>query len=270
MKRRLADYELVAPLNPAAHGTLWTARPPDRLRRDELVALKIFDVLDDTAFERAVRELRILAAIDSIHVLCPIDAGQDGGHLFYAFDIPSGGPLAASCDDLAKTSILDVVAGAARGVHDLHEFGIAHRNVTPSTVWLGDVGMIGDAGLSGGLDTERSTAGPLGAAGFTDPDVLRGGRATRLTDVYSIGTTLRWAMTRTDWLPTDRSEVSLLEHAARTNTVADDVVGLAGDVAELILACVDADPSRRPATAAEVADRCDALSVRRRGPREGL
>ena len=263
---RVADYELVAPLRDGAHGRWWLARPPARLGlADAQVAVKVLHADGgEEAFSRMVRELRAYAAVRSGHLVTLLDAGHDGGRLFYAARHLPGGTLAAPAAPTDAVGALRAVGGAARGAHALHEAGIAHRDITPATVLLADdgAGVLGDLGLVQLLQPGQTSTGfgPVGSLEHTDPAVLRGERASRSSDLWSLGTTLHQAVTGRSVHPSLAGQ-DLLSAVRVVVTSRPVLAEMPAPVATVVERCLEVDPADRWATAEDLAVACDAAAA---------
>jgi len=104
-----------------------------------------------------------------------------------------------------------------------------------------------------------TSAEALRLAPWLDPAAIRGEKAGRATDLWSLGLLLLHALTgRHSSVPATTPQRAVL-HALRTPPNAS--AGLAPAEAALIRACLEPDPGRRPPTAADLADRMEALAA---------
>lgn len=265
--RRVADYELLERLGDGNHGSYWRARPPARLGiNDEVVRVKVLHAEGgEEAFSRMARELKAMAAIASPHLVQLLDAGHDRGRLYHAERDPGGGSLARPEVDLDHAAVVRAVADAARGAHALHEHGIAHRDITPATVLLQRDGgaVLSDLGLLQVLAEGQTTtgAGPIGAMAYTDPSVVRGDRASRASDLWSLGAVLHRAVTGASIHPglADQDLLTALRRIVGERPVLDP--SLPPALAPIVERCLAADPADRFPTAAELADALEAADA---------
>ncbi len=196
---RIADYELLELLSEGNHGTFHLARTPQRLGVDApQVMVKVLHLTaTDAAFAAFARELRAIVAVASPHLTTLLDAGQAGGRLFYVVPHYPAGSLASGRHDASV--VISAVAGAARGAHDLHELGVAHRDIRPSNVMVTQEGggHLADLGLAtaGSLGTMTVGVGPIGTVEYMEPGVVMGERAGRASDVWSLAIAVHEALT---------------------------------------------------------------------------
>ena len=173
-----------------------------------------------------------------------------------------GGTLAAPAAPLSKAAKLRAVADAARAAHDLHEAGIAHRDLRPGNILLRADGSacLGDLGLAQLGTGSVTSMAPMASIGFVDPKLITGDTASRASDIYSLGAVLHWALTGkhihagvegVDPMMAVRSVLRQPPHVHRDLLTADE--------ADLVLACTSANVEQRPSTALEVAVLIEAL-----------
>jgi serine/threonine protein kinase len=261
---RIADYSIVRSLGEGNHGEFFLAHPPARLGLDaEFVAVKVLTGgSTEDAVRRTTRELRAFAAVRSPHLTTLLDAGQEGNRFFYSMPYFPLGSLAAPARPLDRPEILRAVRHAALAAHALHEAGIVHRGIKPANVLLCEDGAkLSDLGLAQLLAPGQTVTGmgPVGSVEFLDPGILRGERASRASDVWSLGVTLHSALTgvgiygplpETDPLLGIRKVLSSTPQLSPRLSPAE---------LQLVEACLAADPADRPATAQVLADRIAAL-----------
>ncbi len=261
----IADYELVRSLGSGNYGEFFLATPPPRLHIDvDYVVVKVLVTAgSDSAFNRAMRELRIFAQVNSPNLVTLYDAGQDGDSFFYAMEYCSGGSLAHPTNPTSTDLAISTTAGAARAAHDLHEAGIAHRDITPANVLIADSGAkLADLGLAQFLSPGYTVTGmgSVGSVEFMDPLVIKGGRADRASDIWSLGATLHRAITGRGIygeLP-DADPVFCMRRVLTGEPSIDP--SLTPEVALVIRDCLARSPVDRPLTAAVVATRLDAIT----------
>lgn len=262
---RIADYELTESVGRGNHGAIYRAAPPPRLGLDApVVAVKVLDKhAGDEEYRRFANELRLFASMRSPYLVTLHDAGQQEGRLFYAMDYHPLGSLANPMRELTMTQALRAVAGAARGAHALHNVGVAHRDIKPANILLTeDGGRLSDLGLAQVLNPGQTVTGfgPIGSIEFMDPGTIRGEKATRASDIWSLGASLHRALSGASVFGEIPSSdvLSALRHVLAMRPVVDHELP-AGHRA-IIERCMAVLPEERPATAAELADELERLA----------
>ena len=168
-----------------------------------LVALKYLSLARPAETERFLREARFAARLRHPAIVQVFEAGEVEKIPFIAMQYIPGEHLAAAALDRAAT--LDVMRQVAGALAHAHEQGIVHRDVKPENIlvdverraYVTDFGIARDltAEMGGTISHEGHI---LGTPGLMSPEQARGevraidGR----TDVYALGATLYFALTR--------------------------------------------------------------------------
>ncbi|MDY7102586.1 MAG: serine/threonine-protein kinase [Actinomycetota bacterium] len=253
--RRVGDYELVEILGEANHGTFYRARPPAGGGASTVVLKVLHGHASAYDVRRVTNELKLLSSLDSPHIAEVLDAGYADGSVYYAMvDYPDG-TLAAPNRPLSATDRAHLVADAALGAHQLHELGVAHRDIRPANIAIdGRRGRLVDLGLAQvTADTQPSMHGIVGVPVYMAPELITRGDAGRASDVWALGVTLHEALTGR--LPVvDRpvsSAESTLRHLHESPPQLDPAVD--PGFAAIIATCLARTPKDRYLTAESLA-----------------
>lgn len=269
---RIADYTLVRLLGEGSQGKVFLAETPARLARSggvgaEHVALKQLNRgVSPDEFARAAEELKRVSSAQSPHLVPLYETGLAGGRVYYAMEHYPLGSLASPGRPLRPEEALVCVADAARAAHALHEVGVAHRAIKPSNILMADAGgRLGDVGLTHLLSPGQTVSGlaSIHSVEYMEPGVMRGEKASRASDIWALGVVLHRALTgRSIYREVPPDLLSALRQVLSSSPQLDP--SLRSEQAEVVRACLAPDPAERPHTAAEVADRIDALGGRSR------
>jgi serine/threonine-protein kinase len=187
-------FELVAPLGNGGMAEVWRAR--DR-RLDREVAVKLLPASasrDASRRRRIEREARALAALNDPNIVAVYDYGEEpddkGVVPYLVMELVDGPDLHRYLHDagpLDVGSALRILRPVGRAVATAHEAGIVHGDLKPANVFVDAHGpKVGDFGVARVTGEETGATTLAATPAFAAPEVLRGGRPTKASDVYSL------------------------------------------------------------------------------------
>ncbi|MBU0551348.1 serine/threonine protein kinase [Myxococcota bacterium] len=198
-------YRLVRPLGQGQMGAVYLAH--DTRLMDRACAIKLLHPgrLDAPHRQRFERESRIMARLNSPHIVQLLDVGlTPDGQPFLALEYLEGRPLSAAFSPeapLPLASALRITRQILRGLSAAHAAGIIHRDLSLNNVFLVrteggaehvkifDFGLAKDStGLSGEALTQRGTA--LGTPTHMSPEQFQGLAIDHRADLYAVGVIL--------------------------------------------------------------------------------
>ena len=145
-------------------------------------------------FEREIESLRRLT---NPHIIELFESGTDDDTYYYAMEYVDGETLA----DLLRREkrlpwkqVVDIGVQICSALKSAHDAGIIHRDLKPSNLMLNDDGVVKltDFGIAQVFATSKLTAtgGIVGTAEFMSPEQADGRRASKQSDLYSLGAVL--------------------------------------------------------------------------------
>lgn len=269
----LGRYRLLSRLGSGGFSTVWLGFDDDL---DIHVAIKVLAdnwVGHGDTSQRFLEEARLLRRVADKRVVRVHDIGWESGRPYFVMDYVSGGTLAdLSGLPLPAGEALALTSEIARAIQVLHDHEVIHRDVKPSNILLTggpDIRVvIADLGMAKRLAESSRVTVAVGTPGFMAPEQAHGqiGLDVRV-DVYAVAAVGYLLLTGRRPFPESQTVVDV---AVRPPTAAPDpLVGVLqqADVNvdeaaldDLLRAALAHDPGHRPSTAAELADRLDALA----------
>ena len=220
-----------------------------------------------------VDEARLAACIQHPNVVATLDVATVEREMLLVMEYVAGATLAQLVrevrqrGDHAPIAIVASIVGAALlGLHAAHEavddrgqaLNLVHRDFSPQNVLVGGDGVarVADFGIAkaaGRLVTTRDNV-IKGKCGYMAPEQIRGRPVDRRTDIHAAGVVLWEALTGerlfVGGTPSATLNAVLESPIPAPRSVRQDVPV---DVDTVVMRALDRDPSRRFATAREMA-----------------
>ncbi|MEO6244426.1 MAG: serine/threonine-protein kinase [Opitutaceae bacterium] len=260
----IAGYEPHYELGRGGMGVVWLARDT---RLDRLVALKVIAAgADPRLGPRLLREGRAIAQLRHPHIVSVYALEQTEAATFLAMDFFEGGDLQARlhAQPLAPRAAGALVRKLADALAHAHASGVIHRDLKPSNILLdaADEPHLADFGLAAALEGAGDLTAPgtvAGTPGFLAPELLAGAdRASPLSDVYGLGAVLYACVTgRAPFVGDSAAAIlaQLVDREPPSPRLLNPAVPR--DLETLCLKCLEKNPVRRYASAADLRDDLD-------------
>ena len=268
-------YEVGAEIARGGMGRVVEARDTVLGRR---VAVKEALGNDPDALRRFRREIAITARLEHPSIVPVHDAGtlRDGSP-FYVMRKVSGRPL-TELIGAAKTleqrlALLPHIVAAAQALAHAHVRGVIHRDIKPSNILVGELGetvvidwglakVVGEAeepGPSTPIDAGTSLRTRIGSVfgtpGFMAPEQARGEEVGARSDVYALGATLYYTLTRTPpHASASETEMMAAAAAGPAQPIAEVVAGVPRELSTIVDKALAFDDRVRYADAGELAE----------------
>ncbi|MDC0681621.1 serine/threonine-protein kinase [Sorangium atrum] len=217
-------------------------------------------------------EARLAVRIRHPNVVTTLDSVQADDELFVVMEYIAGESLSSLLREAGRRGAQvpqpigsAIIAGALAGLHAAHEatdeegaaLQIVHRDVSPQNILVGEDGIarVLDFGIArAAVRSQVSRVGQLkGKLSYMAPEQLRGAPLTRRADIYAASVVL-WEVLTGRRLFTGECDAEIfgriLEGVVQPPSVYGDVPKA---LDEVVLRGLDRDPSRRYATALEMA-----------------
>jgi serine/threonine-protein kinase len=276
--RELGSYRLAEQLGRGGMGEVWRA-DHRMLARPAAVKLIRPDMLmgvgedRETLVRRFEREAQATALLRSPHTIELYDFGvTPEGSLYYVMELLDGLDMQTLVDrygPLQPGRAVYLLAQVCDSLFEAHENGLVHRDIKPANVYVCQYGMdadfvkVLDFGLVGrrpgiAADT-RLTMGdcPGGTPAFMAPEQILGQMVDGRTDIYAMGCLAFWLLTGSCVFSGATPLDAVVKHAreAPEPPSARSEMPIPAVLDELVLACLEKEPEKRPASAMSLRER---------------
>jgi hypothetical protein len=226
------------------------------------VAIKVlappFD-RDREFVERFRREARAAAGLSHPNIVAVFDSGSDDGTHFIVTELVEGETLADRLRRDGPMPPADAVAVAvdiARALAAAHTRGLIHRDIKPGNVMLlpdGRVKVV-DFGIAraAGSDTLTNTGVVLGSTAYLSPEQAGGQPVDERADLYSLGCVLYEMLTGHVPFRADTPIATMYRHVNEDAPPPSTIAPVQPELEDVVLLCLEKDPKRRFASAAEL------------------
>jgi serine/threonine-protein kinase len=226
------------------------------------VAIKVlappFD-RDREFVERFRREARAAAGLSHPNIVAVFDSGSDDGTHFIVTELVEGETLADRLrrdGPMLPSDAVAVAVDIARALVVAHTRGLIHRDIKPGNVMLlpdGRVKVV-DFGIAraAGSDTLTHTGVVLGSTAYLSPEQAGGQPIDERADLYSLGCVLYEMLTGHVPFRADTPIATCTGTSTRTRRLPRRSRRSSPSSKTVVLRCLEKDPKRRFASAAEL------------------
>ncbi|MGB1925159.1 MAG: serine/threonine protein kinase [Rubripirellula sp.] len=233
-------------------------------------AVKVLPLEKSTDESRAAfqHEIRLQAGLDSAYLVRAFDAGRDGNVHYLVTEYVPGNDLRRlirASGPLSVAAAALIIADAARGLQYAHELGMVHRDIKPGNILVTPDGhaKVSDIGLavwSMSLDADPRAGKIVGTADYLSPEQIRDPASIGpLSDIYSLGCTLYFAVTGKVPFPGGDSKSKCRRHCEQTPWHPRRFTpSLPEEFVDVVADMMEKEAERRIQSAAEVVERLEA------------
>src|SRR3569623_2400867 len=252
-----ARYQFVGFIGKGGMGAVYKAHDP-QLKR--YVALKFLMRTEGGRAKRFVAEARAQAKVEHSNVCKVYEVGTAQGVPYIAMQFIDGVTPSAAQEQMTIEDKVHVLRKVADAVHAAHQGGLIHRDLKRSNVMVERTErgnwqpFVLDFGLAREVDAGATIAGEVaGTPAYMAPEQARGERADRRTDVWGLGATLYALLTGRPPNKGTTAEAFASLVTQDVPSIRTVVPQIPGELATIVMKCLERDPARRYADAGEMA-----------------
>lgn len=152
--------------------------------------------------QRFSREISVLSEVSNPHIVRLMDNGVDNDVYYYAMEYVDGETLTDRLrrdKRLTWSEAIEIALQICVALKAAHDAGIVHRDLKPGNLLITKTGQIklADFGVAQVFAGSKLTVtgGIVGTAEFMSPEQAKGQRATKQSDLYSLGAVMYLMLT---------------------------------------------------------------------------
>jgi serine/threonine protein kinase len=252
-------HEVLNSLGEGGMGLVYRVR--DR-ETNEILALKLLrpEIARDPAMmERFKDEIRLARRITHKNVCRIYDFNRVDDLAYLTMEFVDGESLRAYLKRAGKLSperVVDLARQIAAGLGEAHAQGVVHRDLKPENVMLARDGLVKlmDFGIARALEGNTTTTQTvIGTPGYMAPEQSQGKGVDQRTDLYALGLILYECLTgRRAFAGATPVEVALKQIKERPVPPRQLLSSTPPHLEAIVMRCLEKEPSRRFASAAEL------------------
>ncbi|HTN04238.1 MAG TPA: serine/threonine-protein kinase, partial [Planctomycetaceae bacterium] len=251
---RIGPYHLERLLGTGGMGSVYLGRHRDA---GYLAAVKVLPAAmarEEGFVVRFQREVEALRQLKSPHIVQLYDDGADDGTYYYAMEYVDGETLTDLLKRERRLPWREVIAMTLQmcaALKAAHDAGIIHRDLKPSNLLISADRTIklSDFGVAQVFAASRLTVtgGIIGTAEYMSPEQAQGKRASRRSDLYSLGAVMYVMLTgRPPFSGESAIEVLKKHQFGQFDRPRNFVPELPSWLDELVCQMLEKDPEKRP------------------------
>jgi tetratricopeptide (TPR) repeat protein len=191
---QVADWEIERKLGAGGMGTVYLGKHRETGQQAAIKVLPASLAREEGFVERFKREIASMKQLKSPHIVEFFESGNDGDTYYYSMEYVDGETLTARLKRdkrIPWQEVIDYSLQICRALKAAHNTGIIHRDLKPSNLMLASDGTIKltDFGVAQVFASQKLTitGGIVGTAEYMSPEQAKGQRATKKSDLYSLG-----------------------------------------------------------------------------------
>ena len=264
---RFGDYILERVLGRGGMGVVYLAFQVQLERRVAIKMIRSGCLASDDEVTRFHTEARSAASLAHPNIVTVYQCGECDGHHYFSMDYIPGTDLAKriSSGPMSPKDAVRYVRDVARAIDYAHQQGVVHRDLKPANVLIdeSDAVVVTDFGLAKQIGSDQgltATGATLGTPSYMSPEQAAGKSEDQgtSTDVYAIGAILYALLTGRPPFHGESVLQTIMQVIHRpAPKVRQSHPNVHSDLETIVTKCLEKLPSRRYASAGELADDLD-------------
>lgn len=251
--QRIGPYEIERKIGAGGMGTVYLGR---HVETGLVAAVKVLPTMlarEPGFVARFNREIAALKKLSHPNVVELFDSGVDGETYYYAMEYVDGDTLTSRLKRdkrIPWRETIDIGVQICAALKAAHNAGVIHRDLKPSNLLISRDGTVKltDFGVAQLFASGKLTAtgGVIGTAEYMSPEQAEGKRATRQSDVYSLGAVLYVMLTgRPPFTGKTTNEVMHKQRTHRFDSPGMLVPEIPYWLDEVVCKCLEKKPEAR-------------------------
>lgn len=259
---KLGNFRLERLLGRGRMGVVYLARDEALLRATavKILSWRLADHAGQDPETWFLTEARNVARINHPHVVQIYGVAKHGPYCYIAMEYVDGAPAdrwLARHGPFSPERATEILLHTANALQAAHDANVVHRDIKPENLLIGANGAakLGDFGMALNIEKGPPSAGMrAGTPFYTAPEIWRGQGASPASDVYALGATYFYLLTRHPaFEAADLQELIAAHLGAKVPDPQIWVPELPSGCAEIVQRCMAKDPSERYASARRLA-----------------
>jgi len=239
------------------------------LGREVVVKVIASELSGGVSAERFAREIATAARLQQANIVPVLTAGDADGLAYYCMPYVRGESLRARMAGgvpLSMAERVSILRDVARALAYAHAEGVIHRDIKPENVLLSHgAAMVTDFGIAKAISASRTqdggasvtltqAGGSIGTPAYMAPEQAVGGAVDNRADLYAWGVLAYELLSGAHPFARHVTTQQLI-----TAHITEPPAPLAGTtaavpsaIALVVMQCLEKDPARRPASAADI------------------
>ncbi|MEX2288499.1 MAG: serine/threonine-protein kinase, partial [Planctomycetaceae bacterium] len=191
---RVGPYVIESKIGAGGMGTVYHGRHAETGDEAAVKVLPASLAREEGFVARFFREIEALKKLVDPHVVRLYESGVDGETYYYAMEYIDGETLTARLrreKRIPWRETIEIAIEICAALKAAHDAGVVHRDLKPSNLLLARDGSVKltDFGVAQIFAENRLTVtgGIIGTAEYMSPEQAQGKRATKKSDLYSLG-----------------------------------------------------------------------------------